>query len=168
MYRFDLHAAQIQGVRPRQEDSWGSHNVGGILCAALADGFGGHRCGDIAAQLTIDQVLDELQSAISDDPRRPPAVNLCAAARKAHEAVNRCRLTDPECARMAATLIAVCILLAGDGIETLSRPAITCLLRQAADARSAIESLLAAIEAQASPRQDNATMVALFVGGEDA
>jgi len=45
-------------------------------------------------------------------------------------------------------------VLASDGIENLSRPA--------------IESLLAAIEAQASPRQDNATIVALFVGGEDA
>ena len=218
MYRFDIHAAQIQGGRPRQEDCWGFHNVGGMLCSVLADGLGGHRCGDIAAQLTVDQVLGELQSAISDDPRRPPAVNLRAAARKAREAVNRYGLTHPECARMAATLIAVSIddetgqlysacagdslllgltswgvadlhrqqrergtvscavgysleqldcpdesiqlqrgdrfVLASDGIENLSRPA--------------IESLLAAIEAQASPRQDNATIVALFVGGEDA
>jgi len=107
MYRFDIHAAQIQGGRPRQEDCWGFHNVGGMLCSVLADGLGGHRCGDIAAQLTVDQVLGELQSAISDDPRRPPAVNLRAAARKAREAVNRYGLTHPECARMAATLVAV-------------------------------------------------------------
>jgi len=232
MVRFDYHTAQIQGTRPRQEDSCGIHYDGGTLSAVLADGLGGYRCGDIAAELTVDQVLEELQHAVSDDPRRPPAVNLRAAARKAHDAVNHYRQTHPECGRMAATLIAVSIddttgllhylaagdslllgltswgvadlhrqqrtsgmvtcavgytleemectdegillqpgdrfLLASDGIETLERPAIARLLRQAPDARSAVESLLAAIEAQASPKQDNTTIIALFVGREGA
>lgn len=231
MYHFDYHAGQIPGARPRQEDSWGFHYDGGMLSAVLADGLGGYRCGDIAAELTVDQVLEELQLAVSDDPRRPTAVSLRAAAHKAHEAVNHYRQTHPECGRMAATLVAVSIdvtidvlhylaagdglllgltswgvadlhrqqrtsgmvtcavgytleemecpnegiplqpgdrfLLASDGIETLERPAIARLLRQAPDARSAVESLLAAIEAQASPKQDNATIIAVFVGEED-
>lgn len=232
MVRFDYHAGHIQGTRPGQEDNWGIQYDSGMLRAVLADGLGCDRCADIAAELTVDQVLEELQVAVSDDPRRPPAVNLRAAARRAHEAVNRYRMTHPECDRMAATLVAVCvddatgqlhylaagdslllgltfwcvadlhrqqqtaglvtcaigytleemecpnegiplqpgdrILLASDGIETLERPAIARLLRQALDARSAVESLLSAIEAQASPKQDNATIIALFVGREDA
>jgi protein phosphatase len=54
-------------------------------------------------------------------------------------------------------------MIASDGITTLDDEELRALLGAAADPESAVHQLLAAIEAIAEPRQDNATAVALFI-----
>lgn len=53
-------------------------------------------------------------------------------------------------------------LLASDGIATLQSEEVGGLLGQATDPEAAVQSLLDAVEASAAPRQDNATLVAIF------
>jgi PPM family protein phosphatase len=53
-------------------------------------------------------------------------------------------------------------LLASDGIATLESEEVNGLLAAAEDPETAVRDLLAAIEASGAPRQDNATLLAVF------
>ena len=51
-------------VRDMNEDSFGYEQVGNCLCMAVADGVGGEACGEIASQLAVDSVMEELKDSL--------------------------------------------------------------------------------------------------------
>ncbi|AQR61704.1 hypothetical protein BZG35_08595 [Brevundimonas sp. LM2] len=57
-YALDIHADQVQGMRPRQEDGALVRRVRDAVLVAVADGVGGHPAGEEAAALALD-TLDQ-------------------------------------------------------------------------------------------------------------
>lgn len=63
--------AQALGSRERQEDRARAEVIHGCVVAVLADGMGGHACGDEAAQAAVDAVIDLVRSALPGRPQEP-------------------------------------------------------------------------------------------------
>ena len=69
-----IHAvtlAQALGTRDRQEDRARVEVLHGCVVAVLADGMGGHACGDEAAQAAVDAVIDLVRSALPGRLQEP-------------------------------------------------------------------------------------------------
>ncbi len=49
----------LSGSRPENEDSVGAIRQGEGVCAALADGLGGHGCGEVASKIAVDTAKEE-------------------------------------------------------------------------------------------------------------
>lgn len=89
-----------KGGRPVNEDAYGEAKANGILCAAVADGLGGHSGGEIASKLAVDTVLKEFVSS--------PAFSQEAIEgyiKAANEAIRETASTDPENVHMATTIV---------------------------------------------------------------
>ena len=111
-------------VRRRNEDSWAATGIqssrsdGKIVTADLgespivavvADGMGGHPCGDLASQMAVEVVLEA-------NPQT--AAELVDAVYRANDALYNHMAKDPETRRMGTTLAA--LLIRPDGIAIVN------------------------------------------------
>jgi protein phosphatase len=87
-------------VRENNEDAW---LVEPDLCLAiLADGMGGHKCGEVGSALTIEGVLSYFREA-SAAPE--PELRAKEAVRHANRHVRDVAQARPECANMGSTVV---------------------------------------------------------------
>ena len=63
-------------VRKQNEDVWASYPESG--CFALADGMGGHKAGEVAAEMAVSLYIEELLAI--GDLNREEAIDYCARA----------------------------------------------------------------------------------------
>jgi PPM family protein phosphatase len=83
--------SQAQGGRTNMEDRLAVRTVqtaGGLplLVAMIADGIGGSNCGEVAAQMALDIVFEEIERAPVADPYQVPRL-LARALKRANDAV---------------------------------------------------------------------------------
>jgi PPM family protein phosphatase len=83
--------SQAQGGRTNMEDRLAVRTVqtaGGLplLVAMIADGIGGSNCGEVAAQMALDIVFEEIERAPVADPNQVPRL-LARALKRANDAV---------------------------------------------------------------------------------
>ena len=115
MIAFDISAGQIQGARERQEDRYAIRQFSDLVVAMIADGLGGHPCGDRAAQLAIDTIDESIQHALLGHSIMSRPAMLSTVVEAAHRRVKRLggRHRDPlrvrNCHGMATTLIVACV-----------------------------------------------------------
>ncbi len=83
-----------------------------VLFAVVCDGIGGHRAGEVAAELAVDLIL---QSVARSNGKDPPGT-MRAAIRDASREIADRSATNPEQAGMGSTC--ACIWLAGDQLYT--------------------------------------------------
>ena len=86
--------------RENNEDAW--HVAEALRAAILADGIGGHNCGEVGSAVTIEGVTEYLQAP-------EPGLTLEGVAKEAIRAANR-RVLDaarerPECSGMGSTIV---------------------------------------------------------------
>jgi len=109
-FQYDAVSALSKGRRDYQEDSIATDfPLGADLgFVVLADGMGGHACGDIASKIIVTEVFSELklQSGNKTNFADNVASILCEAAISANECVSGHVSTNPESTGMGATLIA--------------------------------------------------------------
>ena len=89
-----------KGGRAVNEDFYGETRAKGILCAAVADGLGGHSGGSIASKLAVDTVMKEFLDS--------PAISQAAIKeyiKAANTAISQAAATDPEHVHMATTIV---------------------------------------------------------------
>lgn len=84
-----------------------------VLLAVLTDGVGGHRAGEIAAQIGADIVHETISTCHT---LSEPDILLEKSVQKANQAVREYAAEHPEAQGMGATC--VCVLLVGDRLYT--------------------------------------------------
>ena len=91
-----------RGGREKNEDAIGRLVQDGIYCAVLADGLGGHSCGEVASRLAVDIILQcfKAQSEVSRDI-------MYAYLEAAQNAIIEEREASPEMRNMATTVAAI-------------------------------------------------------------
>lgn len=80
-------------------DSW---TGGAVHLLAVADGMGGYRAGEVASQLALETVANEISRAV--DTGEPLDAALEGAMAAANRRVVKRGLSDPECAGMGTTV----------------------------------------------------------------
>jgi PPM family protein phosphatase len=87
-------------VRLNNEDAW---QVDPDLClAVLADGMGGHACGEVGSALTVDGVIFYFRQP--PEPLQPEQL-VKEAVRHANRRVRDAAKAHPECANMGSTVV---------------------------------------------------------------
>lgn len=76
------------GARPVNQDRVGHLASDGALLTVVADGMGGHPRGEVAAQIAVDQLIEDFAEQARPKLARP-AVFLVSAFRRAHGAITR-------------------------------------------------------------------------------
>lgn len=108
--QFDVASAISQGQSEYQEDAIiVDFPLGADLgFAVLADGMGGHACGDIASKIVVTEVFSELKLQSGDQQAFEENVTeiLVNAARGANQCVHGHVMTNPETSGMGTTLVA--------------------------------------------------------------
>ena len=126
-YRISFAAKSDQGkARTNNEDSYVILPEIGV--AVVADGMGGHRCGEVASHLAVETISPYMQSGDTDlspwaQPHRgqpysqsdtaehagapAPLAKLVRAVKLANSAIFNATDTQPDCAGMGSTIIAV-------------------------------------------------------------
>jgi protein phosphatase len=84
------------------------------VLAVIADGIGGHRAGEIAAELAVERI----SRAVAESDAREPGAALSTAIVQASQAVYELAGSNPDFAGMGAT--AVCAWVIGDRLYTAS------------------------------------------------
>jgi protein phosphatase len=94
-------------VRKNNEDVWTSQELP-YPFFVLADGMGGHKAGEIAAKVAVDELCKKLKELLSDveESLSPEEISLGlqAAILSANEHVFKLSVEQPECAGMGTTL----------------------------------------------------------------
>lgn len=99
---------QIKGRRRRQEDACLSTAIGAGYLLVLADGLGGHACGDVASQEAIRRFTHYMENAGSVlDLDAANALQF--ALLSAHRGLQDLQQSLPACKDMATTLVAAWI-----------------------------------------------------------
>ncbi len=93
-------ATHVGQVRTRNEDFLRVLPEAGL--AILADGMGGHRAGNVASQMAVEVVSDEL---LREAATLPSEDELAAALKAANDAIRTVARTEPECFGMGATAV---------------------------------------------------------------
>lgn len=94
-------ASDVGRARQLNEDSW----FGGERIYAVADGLGGHRAGEVASRMAVEELAKLDRRPAGADP----GGELVEAIRSAGRAVAQRSSTDPETAGMATTVTAIAI-----------------------------------------------------------
>lgn len=158
------------GRRPRNEDACGYLVLEGRACFVVADGAGGHGCGDVAARTAVKAVLGALG-------QRPEDLTQAAmtALRAAQAAIRQGQEADPACADMRSTLVVLILGPRRDqagwghvGDSRLYGFRDGCILHQTRD-HSLYESMIAAGLATEGERRGNPARNVLFasLGGDE-
>jgi serine/threonine protein phosphatase PrpC len=109
-FKFDVASALSQGRRDYQEDAVISDFAVGsnFGFAVLADGMGGHACGDIASKIVLTEVFSELKLQGSDlsRPEHTWPDILLDAVMSANECIDEHVATNPAARGMGSTLVA--------------------------------------------------------------
>lgn len=104
-FRLSVAALSAQGARASNEDYLGMIDMGPRgCCIALADGAGGHGNGALAAQLTVDAVLEGYR----DNPLFAPA-GLASLISRAEHTVSTEQPVSVSRQHMCATVVLLCI-----------------------------------------------------------
>ena len=88
-------------VRQQNEDSFGYDLEAGVF--AVADGMGGHLRGEVASQMAVTTVMQELASATESDARKAIEASMLAA----NQAVYEHAMKNPDHQGMGTTLSVV-------------------------------------------------------------
>jgi serine/threonine protein phosphatase PrpC len=104
---------EIGHVRRRNEDSLFVDTASGVM--AVADGLGGHPCGDLASQTAVASLRSNVAGGPPDGDNRGEW--LTSVLLTAHEAVLAEAGDDPERAGMATTVV---IAVVGDASATVA------------------------------------------------
>ena len=96
--------------RSHNEDSIASDSELGV--AILADGMGGYKAGEVASQLAVQMVMDDLRAGLRDAGEGDESTGfshesmvLKSAIEKANEAIFRTAQNQPQCQGMGTTLV---------------------------------------------------------------
>ena len=104
-YSIQVASASHSGRRSSNEDAMGLMDLGaGGLCCTLADGAGGHGHGELAAQLTVQAVLEGFR----ENPLFAPA-SLASLISQAEHRVSGQQSTSASRMHMSATVVVLCI-----------------------------------------------------------
>ena len=89
-----------KGGRTRNEDAYGEASAGGILCAVVADGLGGHYGGEIASRLAVDTIIKNFteEPGFSEE-------HIKQYIEAANSAIVDCAENDPEHVHMSSTIV---------------------------------------------------------------
>ncbi|MDH3282527.1 MAG: protein phosphatase 2C domain-containing protein, partial [Gammaproteobacteria bacterium] len=96
-------ATHVGKVRSRNEDFLRILPEQGL--AILADGMGGHRAGNVASQMAVEIVSDELKRSRDTAGELPSEDDLALALKTANDAIRTVARNDPECFGMGATAV---------------------------------------------------------------
>ncbi|MGQ0586266.1 MAG: PP2C family protein-serine/threonine phosphatase [Gammaproteobacteria bacterium] len=98
---------QIQGKRRRQEDAWRLERYGDDeLLAVIADGLGGHPCGDVASREAVREFVEQF-GARRALATAAPRVWLQEATVATDHALKAMQRADRKLREMATTLVAI-------------------------------------------------------------
>lgn len=86
----------------------GEDDATSVLFAIVSDGIGGHRAGEVAAEMVVDYV----SQAIAESDAQEPTEIIRQAVAEANQAVSNLAEEDPEKQGMGATV--VCVLVIGN------------------------------------------------------
>lgn len=101
----EVFGGQIQGERDRQEDSYRIWRKSGLIGAVLADGLGGHPCGEVASRLAVTEVVSKLSTIGATRSGKGIGASLGEAVKSAHLAVLQASQRKNGCAGMGTTLV---------------------------------------------------------------
>ncbi len=100
--------------RSHNEDNIGTDLISGL--AILADGMGGYKAGEVASAIAIDMIMDDLRKGLSDltsgqvdeeSGYSKESLLVKEAILKANQAIYQTAQSQPQCAGMGTTLVAV-------------------------------------------------------------
>lgn len=100
------HRSSIGMVRKLNEDSVKTEEINGSLLAVVADGMGGHNCGEVASKLAVD-VISEYVSANYDKYNKD--FLLKESIKSANFKIHQKSATDSTYRGMGTTVVAVLI-----------------------------------------------------------
>ena len=102
--KFKVYQDSRVGRRSANQDRMGWGQSAQAVFLAVADGMGGHRLGEVAAQIAIDQITRAFNQEAK--PRLDnPAMFLGRVLRLAHEAINDYALLDRKSTRLNSSHI---------------------------------------------------------------
>lgn len=111
MQCWDVGADMIVGDREIQEDSlaYAVSDDGKTTIIVLADGMGGHECGEVASNIVVGTMVNQLGEAIFDRdlPSDEIQTELRRACEKANVRLSRYQELHPETVGMGTTLVAL-------------------------------------------------------------
>lgn len=101
--RYGVSAFKLDGRKPKP-----------VLLAVLCDGIGGHRAGEVAAEMAVNTISDRIAASSG----KYPVQTLRQAVQEASDQIVRAARADPSQYGMGATC--ACALLIGDQLYTAS------------------------------------------------
>lgn len=99
------------GARPVNQDRVGHQASDDALLMVVADGMGGHPRGEVAAEIAVDQLVEDFADQARPKLERP-AVFLVGAFRRAHSAIARAA-RDMGIRDVPRTVLVACVLQDG-------------------------------------------------------
>jgi len=96
-------ATHVGQLRSRNEDFLRVLPAQGL--AILADGMGGHRAGNVASQIAVEILADELTANRGSAGELPNEDDLVLALKAANESIRSVAKNEPECFGMGATAV---------------------------------------------------------------
>lgn len=103
--KFTIHQASRQGPRPYNQDRLAYSYSKGALLIVLADGMGGHRHGEVAAQLAVKTLTDAFQEEAAPTLRNPAGF-LKNAIQYVHDAIGAITIAQDMLEAPRTTIVA--------------------------------------------------------------
>jgi len=104
-HRLTLAAAQHIGNRKRQEDSYAVVETNTGIVVAVADGIGGHPCGDRASAEAVELVRQRAEDILSSSNLFAASDAVQCLIRDADRRITEIGTSEAECARLGCTLV---------------------------------------------------------------
>ena len=110
--KFTIHQTSRHGSRPYNQDRLAYSYTKDALLLVVADGMGGHRHGEVAAQLAVKSLTDAFQQ-MATPVLKDPTKFLSAQIQQIHEAIESLTLAD-DLLESPRTTIVVAVLQRGE------------------------------------------------------